>query len=377
MSAALPPGLPFDNRGPGILAAVWTFTIVGLFTTVCRLYGRLKLTSNAGKDDLVIAISQVFIVVYSILCTCTVVAGFGRHTYDLGPKAGFAIEMSIISFVPGIITVVTPKLAVACLLIRLLNPSRKQIYFLYTLTISCIIVYILCAIFLWIQCRPSAMLWDPTVEGTCWDPSVFINYCIFCGSYSAFVDLYLALYPLSILYTLQINKKKKIGLSLVLGLGIIATVAAIWKTTVLPDLYNHADFTYALSDLLIWSSVEPNTILIAANLPTLRPIFLLVTGQQSTVNSKSAALKGSHRLSSMGGPKPRSGSGARELFPTDTVNLVQGDNAAEQGLYERHDGGIWKTSTTSVKTELAGSAEQPWDPESGTVVGKRSAERKW
>ena len=75
----------------------------------------------------------------------------------------------------------------------------------------------------------------------------------------------------------------------------------------------------------------------------------------------------------MGG-KPRSGGGAKELFPTDTVNLVHGD---EQALYDQRPGGIWKTSTTSVKTELAGSAERPWDPEAGTVVGKRSAERKW
>jgi hypothetical protein len=78
----------------------------------------------------------------------------------------------------------------------------------------------------------------------------------------------------------------------------------------------------------------------------------------------------------MGG-KPRSGSRAKELFPTNTVNLVQGDNSVENGIYERQNGGIWKTSTTSVKTEMAGSAEQPWDLESGTVIGKRSAERKW
>lgn len=120
-------------------------------------------------------------IVYAILCTLTVAAGFGRHTYWLGPQASWAIEMSIIAFVPGIITVVTPKLAVACLLIRLLNPGRKQVWFLYTLTISCIIVYIMCAVFLWIQCSPSSLLWDPTAKGTCWDPSVFVNYCIFCG----------------------------------------------------------------------------------------------------------------------------------------------------------------------------------------------------
>lgn len=40
-------------------------------------------------------------------------------------------------------------------------------------------------------------------------------------AYSAFVDLYLAVYPMTVLFKLQLNIRKKIGLSCVLGLGIL------------------------------------------------------------------------------------------------------------------------------------------------------------
>lgn len=68
---------------------------------------------------------------------------------------------------------------------RLLNPSKAQRFFMYFLTIGCIIGSILCAIFLWQQCDPPQSLWDPTIEGKCWKPSVAINFFTFVGGKSS------------------------------------------------------------------------------------------------------------------------------------------------------------------------------------------------
>ena len=43
-------------------------------------------------------------------------------------------------------------------------------------------------------------------------------------AYSAFVDAYLAIYPVTVIYSLQINQNKKIGLSFVMGLGFVLVV---------------------------------------------------------------------------------------------------------------------------------------------------------
>lgn len=38
---------------------------------------------------------------------------------------------------------------------------------------------------------------------------------------SAFLDLFLAVYPATVLHRLQMNRKKKIGLMIILGMGIL------------------------------------------------------------------------------------------------------------------------------------------------------------
>lgn len=52
---------------------------------------------------------------------------------------------------------------------------------MYFISITCIFESILCAIFLWQQCNPPQILWDPHVSGTCWDLSESIHFFTFVG----------------------------------------------------------------------------------------------------------------------------------------------------------------------------------------------------
>lgn len=53
---------------------------------------------------------------------------------------------------------------------------------------------------------------------------------------SAFMDLYLAVYPAWVLAKLQMNIKKKIALGVALGIGLVASIVAAYKCTRLPGL---------------------------------------------------------------------------------------------------------------------------------------------
>ncbi len=119
------------------------------------------------------------------MCTAAVAAGNGRHPYYLGPdQTSKAIEINSIALIPGVMAFSTPKLAVAYLLMRLLNPSKWQRWFLYFLSVSCLIFSALCAIFLFAQCTPVKGLWEPALKPVCWKPSVLINWTIFTGGRS-------------------------------------------------------------------------------------------------------------------------------------------------------------------------------------------------
>ena len=183
---------------------------------------------------------QCLSILYTSLSTASVSAGIGRHSYYLSAQeTSQAIKLNSIAFVPGMLSLAVPKLAVACLLERLLSPKHGQKWrrtVLYTLSISCVVIAVLCSVMFWAQCKPAAGLWSLTIKARCWNPSVYINlaffasgnslhpplsgYMLILSAWFVFVDLFLALYPMTVLLKLNMSMKKKIGCSCVLGLGV-------------------------------------------------------------------------------------------------------------------------------------------------------------
>jgi len=97
-------------------------------------------------------------------------------------------------------------------------------------------------------------------------------------AFSAFTDLILALFPITIVWGLQMNMRTKCGVVVIMGLGIIATVASCIKTTKIKDLAL-LDFTYAPIMFPYWYTTENWAIIIAACIPTLPPLLRFVLGK--------------------------------------------------------------------------------------------------
>ena len=74
---------------------------------------------------------------------------------------------------------------------------------------------------------------------------------------------------------LQISLLRKATLVFLLGFGVLAAIAAAIKTSKLPPLVNdHHDITRTLIPTLIWAETECCVVIVAACVPTLRPLFL-------------------------------------------------------------------------------------------------------
>ncbi|RMY98631.1 hypothetical protein D0860_08472 [Hortaea werneckii] len=71
------------------------------------------------------------------------------------------------------------------------------------------------------------------------------------------------------------NMKEKLGLSAALGFGIVATIVAAYKCTKLPGLAG-ADYSWATSEMLIWTCVEGSTMIIAACIPIMQPLLRMI-----------------------------------------------------------------------------------------------------
>ena len=137
-----------------------------------------------------------------------------------------------------------------------------------------ILFTIACAGTLIFACIPVAASWNLALKATanCYDNHIFLSIALFNSSINIFTDVVFALLPIPIIWNLQINQRTKITLSIILSLGLFACAVAIYKTYVQSQFFKTPDFSYNDSYFL-WNDVEFSAGLLAASLPTLRPLF--------------------------------------------------------------------------------------------------------
>ncbi|KAK1633479.1 hypothetical protein BDP81DRAFT_433862 [Colletotrichum phormii] len=270
-----------EDKGPGIIVAICIIVGISTLFVAMRLFVRIKILGQTHLDDhltvasLLLSYATVALEIWAIRC------GNGRHADTLSQDQQSAAILSTISgFPPNVLAYTIPKFAVVALLVRILNPGRKHQVMLWCMATGCLILVSLCIIILFAQCTPTRAQWDFTVtEKSCWSPWILVNVAILTGAYSAALDLYLAVYPATVLMRLQMNIKKKVILSTALGIGSISCFISIYKSTRLPSLASK-DFTYDSAELVVWTIVEGNTLIIAACIPILGPLIELALGRR-------------------------------------------------------------------------------------------------
>ncbi|CAJ2508010.1 Uu.00g091960.m01.CDS01 [Anthostomella pinea] len=312
-----------EDKGPAIMAVVWTVTIIGMFFAAVRLYVRAAMQGRLQSDDYFIIISVVMGVLSCSLTTLAITHGFGQHFSTLALyDQQQAIIWTIGSFCPGLIAFGFPKLAVVALLTRLLIPGKWHLRFLWSLGIVCQLVLFATIGTLIGRCYPARFLWDKSIEGTCFSTDIQMKYSLFAGgecsmtgmsrlstdgsqAFSAFVDLYLAIYPSFVLWRLRISIRQKLALTAALGVGFISGIVAIYKTTRVPSL-GDPDFTYATADLQMWTVIEGSSIVIASSVPVLQPLMDRLFGRNILGSTRGRALNTPDKAASAGEWRMRS-----------------------------------------------------------------------
>lgn len=161
-------------------------------------------------------------------------------------------------------------------------------------------------------------------------------------------DIVFAILPIPVILKLQVNRRTKLTLIAVLSLGFIACAAGIVKAHLQVTAIETPDSAFENS-FQIWYMLELCLGILAASLPTLKPLFAAVldgTRSRRGTRSRSRTTAGvpthighNSRLSPLCGPN---------TFPdpTDGIHL---------GHYKKGSG---STSTTLVQaTSVAGSAD--------------------
>jgi hypothetical protein len=235
-----------QNKGPSVLILCWVFIGVALSCIVARLYVRGCILKRFHADDTWATLGWVCTCLCAVFSSIAVGYGSGRHCIFLTVhRQERIIFWTFMAWWLGVLGFSLPKLAVVSLLCRLLNPSRWHRWLLWGMAIFNIVNLFIVMMLILFRCKPIQAMWNFSLQGTCMPSTISTGYALYAASYSAFLDLYLSIYPSVVLYKLKMPRKKKIYLSLALGFGCVSCAIAIYKTTRLPSGLSERDVSCA------------------------------------------------------------------------------------------------------------------------------------
>ncbi|PVH82384.1 hypothetical protein DL98DRAFT_388808, partial [Cadophora sp. DSE1049] len=298
--------VPIAGRGPQVLGVAGLFLSLSTIAIALRCYCRALVVKSFGLDDWSALLAWICFVFFCAFAISGVHHGTGQHATNLPPteipvglKWWWACEPVYV------LSNIALKLSIGVMLIRIAVAKKHKII-IWTVVVV-FEVYGAFYFFLFVlQCRPSAYFWTQYTggKGTCIDPTITVDATYAYSAISCWTDWTLAIIPMFIVWNLQMNIRTKIGLSLILAMAALASIATIIRIPYVKDLANQADFLYATTDVAIWSTAETGIGLAACSFATLRPLFRsfflrskLFGGSSSRGKSSSNPWPSSGRLS--------------------------------------------------------------------------------
>ncbi|RAQ47911.1 hypothetical protein AFGD_004434 [Aspergillus flavus] len=175
------------------------------------------------------------------------------------------------------------------------HEAKAKRAFLWFIAGSNFIVNMIAAILVFVQCSPAKKLWDERIPGRCPGRKRVQTFGYIQGPYSAFCDFALAVYPVLIFRKVQaFSLPTKIGLSVLMGLGVVAGACTIVKTVKLKLLTKLEDTTCTysretltivaeqliltvtlgtLAELILWNQTEMWVVFIVSCMPPTTAFF--------------------------------------------------------------------------------------------------------
>ncbi|KAJ5901880.1 hypothetical protein N7495_002408 [Penicillium taxi] len=275
------------SQGPVIVGICAAFSVLTFLVLCLRLFARIYVLGKMGVDDCkylsfvhparsfpdlyltVLTIGACLLSWAFIGATISAVHdGLGQH-FDYVDKNNLTsyslmVYMSSIFYLACLGFI---KTSVLWFYSRLGDRTLTRLSFIMIgVIVTQAASFVLVAAF---QCQPISKAWKQSEPGKC----ININIFYLCNAaLNILTDLMTYTLPVGILFKLQVPKKQKVILGVILCLGLFACVSSIIRITYIPNMLSSADYTYAISGAMYWSVIETNVGIFAASIPSFKAI---------------------------------------------------------------------------------------------------------
>ncbi|KAG9194707.1 hypothetical protein G6011_04742 [Alternaria panax] len=280
-----------ENQAGRLLAVEGSLFALSTIAVLLRFYVRVFMLKTFGWDDIMMAIALALSSTTLGLFLKVIDLGLGKHA-EAFPLENIFPFFKVMYFYSIFIIAVYSfiKLSIGFFLLRLADRTKWRPFLIGMLVF--IVAFTIGSTFAIIfQCIPVQAGWDyslrpPTGTAKCYDAEIFKNVGVFNSSINIATDLLFALIPIPMLYRLQVTIQTRIGLAVILSLGLFASAVAIYKTPMQYNFFKITDWSGDGSWYYIWQQVEMHIGIIAACLPTMKPLFANFFGQVRSLATK-------------------------------------------------------------------------------------------
>ncbi|KAK8043357.1 hypothetical protein PG993_005787 [Apiospora rasikravindrae] len=268
-----------ESNGGHILAVTGSLMGITFLVVSLRLYVRQVVLRSFSIDDAVILLALIMAIICMVCFIGMVRHGAGRYPKDIKDewKEGLAFWSFIIGefLVTGISLV---KISIGFILKRFAQ-SPGQHRFLSAMILFCFVFMVYSAVTFTIACVPLRAIWVPGLRAApttkCQIRETLSIVGTVNGVINVLTDLIFCLLPVPVVLALRINRRTKVTLFLILSLGLFACAASIARMIFGRQRLRDPSYTRHYN-FLIWFYIELQVGILAASLPTLRPIFIKI-----------------------------------------------------------------------------------------------------
>ncbi|KAK0507246.1 hypothetical protein JMJ35_010284 [Cladonia borealis] len=309
-----PPGGD-EDRGHILLIVGSIFATVATVTILSRLLTRAMVVKSFGLDDLFINLGAISMIAVAVIGLYLVRYGVGRHQYYVSLTPGLSSKIFKLTYVLEVLIVFSVtfvRLSVAMSLFRIFGHRRIWKLILYSVMIWILLLLVINLVIDLATCKPIKKLWDPLSPGTCWDAKTQAIVGAAIGAANALADFILAFLPTVFMWDVQMHARTKAGICILMGMGVFTGACDVLRVVQLQNV-NASDWTWTALDLYIWAFLEDTVGIIAACIPTLRPLFSRPACYPSSIRtfinkvtsrSSKSQSESTHRLNKLSNMRP-------------------------------------------------------------------------
>ncbi|KAH6631390.1 hypothetical protein F5144DRAFT_216112 [Chaetomium tenue] len=265
-----------ENRALPLTAVNIAALVLATTVTALRCFVRIRLLKAFGLDDWLMVAASVCFAFYCSFSLAGLANGTGYHVEDLSKESyAEAKKWWYCCYPTYAVTMALTKISITFFFRRVIVERVQKLI----LAIALILTVVSCLVFFFagiFQCWPVSYFWDKYSQtGTCIPDRIVIALVMLFSVINIITDFTFALMPAWILSHLNMKRKTKLALCVLMGLGCIASAAVIIRLPYI-HLISSDDFLYDTVDVAIWSTIEQCLAITAAGLATLQPLVKII-----------------------------------------------------------------------------------------------------